>query len=186
MIRVIALIIFFTVTTLNLFNSIDLPQNEDLSNNDTAINGVIDIEQESNTEELEPKKVITSTPLNTTSTTDSWWEYPSNIKSTTRSGDDLLVLVNKEYRLPSTYAPTDLVKVGESVIRRGSNYSLRSVVIAPLTKLVSAAKSDGIDLSIVSAYRSYSTQQSTYQYWVNYNNGCVSCADRISARAGHS
>ena len=76
--------------------------------------------------------------------------------------------------------------VGDSVIRRGDSYYLRSIVINDLTDLVNAAESDGIDLSIVSAYRSYSTQASTYQYWVNYNNGCVSCADKISARAGHS
>jgi D-alanyl-D-alanine carboxypeptidase len=88
--------------------------------------------------------------------------------------------------LPSTYAPSDLVIVGEEVIRRGSNYYLRSIIINDLKEMVNAAKSDGIDLSIVSAYRSYSTQQSTYNYWVAYNSGCVSCADRVSARAGHS
>ena len=116
----------------------------------------------------------------------NWWDYQDNIKECTKSGDDLLVLVNKEFKLPSTYTPSDLVTVGESVIRRGSSYQLRSIVINDLKNLVSDAKNDGIDLSVVSAYRSYSTQASTYQYWVNYNGGCVSCADKISARAGHS
>ena len=46
--------------------------------------------------------------------------------------------------------------------------------------LVNAAKTDGIDLSIVSGYRSYATQVSTYNYWVAYNGGNVDAADKIS------
>src|SRR5690606_1306605 len=38
---------------------------------------------------------------------------------------------------------------------------------------------------VLSAYRSYGTQASTYQYWVNYNGSQVA-ADQISARPGHS
>ena len=41
------------------------------------------------------------------------------IYPTKRDGDDLLVLVNKQYRLPSTYAPSDLVKASNAGIRRG-------------------------------------------------------------------
>ena len=33
------------------------------------------------------------------STGTGWWTYPENIKETTRNGNDLLVLVNKEYKL---------------------------------------------------------------------------------------
>ncbi len=115
-----------------------------------------------------------------------WWRYPDNIKLVKRDGDDLLVLVNKEYKLPESYEPKDLVPASNSGIRKGESYKLRAVLIQDLANLVREAKAEGIDLSIVSAYRSYSTQVTTYNYWVKYNNGSTDDADTISARAGHS
>ncbi len=118
----------------------------------------------------------------------NWWEYPSPIVTTTRSGDDLLVLVNKKYKLPSSYAPKDLVSVGSAGIRvkSGGTFHLRTIVIPDLKEMVDKAKEEGIDISVISAYRSYSTQASTYQYWVNYNGGNTDAADTVSARPGHS
>lgn len=116
----------------------------------------------------------------------NWWSYPSDIKPAIRSGDDLLVLVNKEYQLPSTYAPSDLVSASLSGIRKGESFMLRNILINDLKDLVNDAKADGIDLSIRSGYRSYATQQSTYNYWVSYNGGSINAADKISARPGHS
>jgi D-alanyl-D-alanine carboxypeptidase len=52
--------------------------------------------------------------------------------------------------------------------------------------MVNAATQDGMDLSIRSAYRSYATQQSTYNYWLSVNGGNVGVTDQISARPGHS
>ena len=115
-----------------------------------------------------------------------WWEYPNTIYPTKRSGDDLLVLVNKQYKLPSSYAPKDLVKASKSGIRRGENYYLRSIVIPDLTRMITDIKSEGVDLSIVSGYRSYQTQIDTYNYWLKMNNGNTSLVDTFSARAGHS
>ncbi|WKZ31311.1 MAG: M15 family metallopeptidase [Candidatus Dojkabacteria bacterium] len=121
--------------------------------------------------------------------TANWWSYPTPTLATTRSGDDLLVLVNKQYQLPSTYAPSDLVNLAQQPnlnIRLTSTFYLRSIVINDLRNLANAAQAAGLDMSIKSAYRSYATQQSTYQYWVNYNGGSVDAADQVSARAGHS
>ena len=115
-----------------------------------------------------------------------WWEYPDTIYPTKRNGDDLLVLVNKQYKLPSSYAPKDLVKASKSGIRRGENYYLRSIVIPDLTRMITDAKSEGVDLSIVSGYRSYQTQIDTYNYWLKMNNGNTNLVDTFSARAGHS
>jgi len=115
-----------------------------------------------------------------------WWTYSENIKNVTRNGDDLLVLVNKEYKLPESYAPSDLVLASASGIRGGNNFYLRNLVIEDLRALVNAATADAIDLSIVSAYRSYATQVDTYNYWVRVNGGSTDAADTISARAGHS
>ena len=115
-----------------------------------------------------------------------WWKYPDTIYSTKRDGDDLLVLVNKEYKLPSTYAPKDLVKASNSGIRRGDSYYLRNILISDLTDMVNEAKSQGIDLSIVSGYRSYQTQVNTYNYWLSKNNNDTDYVDTFSARPGHS
>lgn len=115
-----------------------------------------------------------------------WWKYPDVIYECKRDGNDLLVLVNKEYKLPSTYAPVDLVKASNSGIRRGESYYLRSILISDLKDMILSAKEGGIDLSIVSGYRSYSTQVSTYNYWLSKNNNDVEYVDTFSARPGHS
>ncbi len=130
------------------------------------------------TESTQKEEVVTESS--------NWWEYPDEIFETTRSGDDLLVLVNKQYKLPSTYAPKDLVLASTSGIRRGENYSLRKVIIEDLKKMINDSKDNGIDLSIVSAYRSYQTQVDTYNYWLNKNNNDVEYVDTFSARPGHS
>lgn len=120
------------------------------------------------------------------SQSNNWWNYPTDIKIAKRNGDDLLVLVNKEYKLPSSYVPSDLVPASESGIRLGEKFMLRNILVNDLKELLSAAQSDGVDLSIVSGYRSYQEQVATYKYWVNYNGGSTDYADMISARAGHS
>lgn len=128
-----------------------------------------------------------STTSSTTSNTSASGGYPDNILTCSRSGDDLLVLVNKQYQLPSTYAPSDLVSVTNAGIRTTkAGLSVRNNSITELTRLGNDATTANIDLAILSAYRSYSTQQSTYNYWVAYNGGNIAVADTISARPGHS
>ncbi len=95
-------------------------------------------------------------------------------------------MVNKEYKLPVDYKPKDLTNLGETGIKYSSQKNGRKIIIQPLKELNEAAKNDGIDLAIKSAYRSYTTQQSTYSYWVSKEGGDNSKADRYSARAGHS
>lgn len=123
-------------------------------------------------------------PVKATSGGIKWWGYPETILDATRSGNDLLVLVNKEYKLPQSYAPSDLVLASNAGLRRGGSYYLRSILIDDLRNMVNAATADSIDLSIVSGYRSYNTQVSTYNYWVGING--VDGGDKISARPGHS
>ncbi len=156
--------------------------NEDTNSDNNEEDKSEDITEVIETEEAESK----STNNNSSSSTSNWWEYPDEILETEKNGDDLLVLVTKKYKLPSTYAPSDLVKASSSGIRRGENYYVRNILISDLTRLVNDISTEGIDISIVSGYRSYATQESTYQYWVNYNGGSTEEADKISARAGHS
>jgi D-alanyl-D-alanine carboxypeptidase len=62
-----------------------------------------------------------------------------------------------------------------------------------MTELFNGAKSKGITVAILSAYRSYQTQITTYNYWVGEQKkkGMTQAqaeiaASQISAKAGHS
>ena len=84
--------------------------------------------------------------------------------------------------LPASYAPKDLVSVSRAGI--SGTGSVRSLVISDLAALASAARSAKARLKVVSAYRSYSTQRSTFAYWVRV--GGRKAALLTSARPGHS
>lgn len=89
------------------------------------------------------------------------------------------VVVNKKNCFsPIDWAPSDLVDVG-------GGHHLRAVAAQAYKEMRASAQKDGIDFWPSSAYRSYKTQQSTYQYWVRVN-GSASVADTVSARAGFS
>lgn len=93
--------------------------------------------------------------------------------------DSLTVLVNKNYILPDSYAP--------KLEALGSGYgsgSLRPEAAQAFRAMADAAREDGIALRSVSAYRSYATQRSTYNRYLNYNQQAV--VDTFSARPGHS
>ncbi len=78
-----------------------------------------------------------------------------------------ILIANKTYSLPSTYAP-------------GVDPTAQSA----LNEMISAAANDGINLYVISSYRSYSTQATLYNNYVARDG--VAAADRYSARAGHS
>lgn len=91
-------------------------------------------------------------------------------------------LLDTIYRLNSGYAPGDLVSVSRAGLS-GSG-SVRSLVITDLKALLTAARNAGVRLRAVSTYRSYSRQQSTFNYWVSVAG--YSRALLCSARPGHS
>jgi D-alanyl-D-alanine carboxypeptidase len=73
-------------------------------------------------------------------------------------------LADPIFTLGKGYAPRDLVPVARAGIAgRGS---VRGFVIADLRALDRAARSDGVHLRVVSAYRSYATQRTTFAHWV--------------------
>jgi D-alanyl-D-alanine carboxypeptidase len=93
------------------------------------------------------------------------------------------VLVNKRNPLqPADWAPADLTVPEVPSTREG--LTLRAEAATAAEALFAAATADGVDLSLVSAYRSYSYQQGTYAGWVQKHG--KSGADRISARPGYS
>lgn len=77
-------------------------------------------------------------------------------------------VVNKTYPLPSDYAPGGLTAETDAAFK----------------KLVDGAAADGINIFLVSGYRSYTKQQNTYLGWCNTYGQKE--ADRISARPGFS
>lgn len=79
-----------------------------------------------------------------------------------------ILVANKTYSLPSTYAPGDL---------------LSEFTIA-FTKMKKDAEVEGITLTVVSGYRSYERQTTLYNNYVA-RDGKVN-ADTYSARPGHS
>jgi D-alanyl-D-alanine carboxypeptidase len=93
-----------------------------------------------------------------------------------------LTLVDPLYRATSTYTPGDLVPVSRAGIA-GKGY-VRRFVVADLAALDRAARAAGIRLRVVSAYRSYWSQHSVFQSWVERSG--YATAIRYSARAGHS
>jgi D-alanyl-D-alanine carboxypeptidase len=90
-----------------------------------------------------------------------------------------LSLLDTHYRLSSTYYPGDLVGTGIS----GGGY-VRSLVYSDLHALASAAKAAGAPIAIQSAFRSYSNQVATFNYWVKVDGYAVALT--VSARPGHS
>ncbi len=101
----------------------------------------------------------------------------------TEKGNDLLVLVNKKIRLPANYAPADLISLVGSVAAV-SGSSLRSEAALNLIDLFNAAKANGKNLSVVSAYRSYTQQVSVFNGWVA--SAGLKNAESFSAKPGFS
>jgi D-alanyl-D-alanine carboxypeptidase len=91
-------------------------------------------------------------------------------------------LLDPTYRLASTYKPTDLRTTSYASLNGG--FSVRRHVIADLKLMAEAARRAGARLAVQSAYRSYATQKSTFDYWVRVHGYAVALKE--SARAGHS
>lgn len=89
------------------------------------------------------------------------------------------ILTNKQNKVDSTYAPTDLVTLS------GFNYPLESTAANALKNLMSAARADGIrDLVLYSGYRTYASQKNKYETRTQkYLNQGYSQAD-AEAKAG--
>ncbi len=103
---------------------------------------------------------------------------PNNTKQALGS---LTQLVNKNNSIPSTYRPEDLVVVNLLSTR---TTQLRASAAKALTDLFKAANNYGLNLYCASGYRSYETQASIYQSYVNSYG--LEAAELISARPGTS
>ncbi|MFC3300060.1 D-alanyl-D-alanine carboxypeptidase [Arthrobacter agilis] len=94
------------------------------------------------------------------------------------------VVVNKQRPLaPLDFAPAGL-RLPDVAIAT-DNALLRQDTAAAVEAMFAAAAQDGVQLVLVSGYRSFSNQESTYAYWVN-QYGDAAGADTVSARPGYS
>lgn len=104
----------------------------------------------------------------------------------TVDGDALLAIVNKTHKLPSDYAPSDLVSLSSLGINNVNAARMRRAAAEALRSMTSAIRAAGIDYTVTSGYRSYESQVSVYNFWLDYNKGNVSATDAVSARPGFS
>ena len=93
-----------------------------------------------------------------------------------------LTLIDPLYMLMSAYAPPDLVPVTQAGIAGVG--AVRRLMLPDLRAMDQAARLAGVRLRVVSAYRSYTSQQAVFANWVQQSG--YEQAIRYSARAGHS
>ena len=93
-----------------------------------------------------------------------------------------LALVNRNWRLGNYFSPIDLRTVNVQSFH--GNHLLRASAANALEDLFAAASDVGHTLVATSGYRSYWTQQSTHNHWINVMGETE--ARRVSARPGHS
>ncbi len=100
------------------------------------------------------------------------------------SCSELRVLVDRSHSLPPTYVPDDLVPLrAYGVPTLDTNNVLRREAAEHLGRLVEAAATDGEELAVASAYRSYEEQQVSHERLASVYGAD---ADGMSATPGHS
>ena len=99
---------------------------------------------------------------------------------------NILVLVNKNHRLPSNYIPENLVVPNVSFSFKGYNPKklMRQDGASALEEMFEQAKQENIELYTVSGYRSYDRQKSIFAS--NVKKYGMEAANQFSAKAGES
>ncbi len=140
-----------------------------------------------NDKSVAPAKENTATPnpvANTTNTaqTTKTDQPPVETKKTfnktqysTSDPTSIWMVVNKKHALPSNYFPA---------LNSVAGGQIRLEAVGSFNSLIKDASASGNPMYIISSYRSYSNQQSTYNAYVARDG--VAQADTYSARPGHS
>ena len=110
-------------------------------------------------------------------------DYYTNVIDITNQ-DDLLVLVNKYHKLSNDYAPSDLETINSKYQWLGRSNQLRHDAKVAFEEMCEAATKDNIYIYAGSGYRSYATQKSLYNRYVNQDG--FAAAETYSARASYS
>ena len=106
----------------------------------------------------------------------------SAITLSTSEALSYLALVNRHFRLASSFSPGDLSVV--NVQSMSGTHHLRQTAARAAESLFQEAAESGHTLVATSGYRSFATQQATHNHWIS-TLGEVE-ARRVSARPGHS
>ena len=107
--------------------------------------------------------------------------FYENIKIITET-NNLLVLVNKNNKLPKDYIPNELVLLSNKYSIK--NKYLQKEAAINFEKLSKDASKLGYKIIATSAYRDYEYQENLYNYYVETKG--LEYADNCSARPGHS
>ena len=103
----------------------------------------------------------------------------------TQTDPELLQKYSKVYFLSDTYVPASLTQIDSKYLYYGSAKPLQfqTQAYSFLSHMIDDARKDGVDLSIISAYRSFGTQAALKsEYEVTYGSG----ANAFSADQGYS
>lgn len=107
--------------------------------------------------------------------------YYENSREITSFGDT--ILLNKYNKLSENYNPADLVKIDKDYAVDDKQSGERKAVMA-FMKMANDAKSEGYEIFVNSAYRSYASQQETWDTYLNsYGENYV---NNYVARPGYS
>lgn len=98
-----------------------------------------------------------------------------------QSNGSITKLVNKSNSLPSNYVPANLVTPNVNMTKA---VTVTKTTATALEKMFSDAKAQGINLSLVSGYRSYSYQQTIYNNSVKVEGQAHT--DKYVAKPGYS
>ena len=104
------------------------------------------------------------------------------------SSEDLspFYLIDKTHKVSADYEPKGLIHLEKNNLFaiNKNNLSLRPEAFEALKVLATAAKADGVTLTVSSTYRSYEYQKNLFDYWVRVDG--LEEAERESARPGTS
>ncbi len=102
-----------------------------------------------------------------------------------KTDPQLLQKYSKIYFLNEHYSPSALAAIpSEYLYNKESQFQIHEKVLPYLEKMLQAAKADGVDIQVISAYRSYNTQAALKSsYKVTYGAGT---ANQFSADQGYS
>ena len=99
---------------------------------------------------------------------------------------ELLRLVDRGHGLDRDYEPDNLVELSEVEphIQTTGRHRVTERTADSLSNMVNAARNDGVELVVSSAYRSFARQEALHAYWIDELGERLARA--LSAPAGHS
>jgi D-alanyl-D-alanine carboxypeptidase len=134
--------------------------------------------------EPSPKRTLTPTPSPTPSITPT--ATPLGPCVDRFPGDNLIVLVNRQFGLSREFEPLDLVPLSDYLpiaVTKGYQTEVRKVIVNQLVSLIEAMINEGLQPNIISGYRDYSAQAIAWSKWLEQEPDRVGV---ISAPPGHS